>query len=432
MNTRRVSFGFAFRTSGMLLLASSLACNGSSLKQPSDAGSGGPGGSSGGAGAGGVHSSGGSLGSGGLPGSGGSGGTAASGGTKSAGGAPGSGGTPSTGGKSGSGGGSGSGGTGYGGAGPGSGGVTGSGGGPGSGGTTGTAGKTGSDGGADASVDAFREAFRNDAALTDGADTAMVTTSDASDTGTDTRGIDALSPGAQEYVKTYLEPYCARLSECCAQAGLPYSGLGACEAYELGFVKYLNDGSSVIVPSVIQTLLDQMKTSCDHPSYALIGAATDGTRTSGQPCVAPDQCAGTPALCLSAGTTASGTCMTPPRGKAGDGCAVTCDDTTVCKWGISSGKSPYSVCYDQDKLRCDSTTNTCVAVTAVGKACTDYSECGAHAECSNATCRAFAQVGQDCGGVQGCDRNLQCIANSSGTKSTCQTLSMAWSGSCSP
>jgi hypothetical protein len=81
-----------------------------------------------------------------------------------------------------------------------------------------------------------------------------------------------------------------------------------------------------------EPLLDQMKNSCDHPSYALIDATTDGTRTSGQPCAAVDQCAGTPALCLMTGTTGSGTCMTPPRGKPGDDCAVTCDDTTVCKW----------------------------------------------------------------------------------------------------
>jgi hypothetical protein len=266
----------------------------------------------------------------------------------------------------------------------------------------------------------------------DRADTAITGTNDASGPGADTRGTDALSAGAQEYVNTYLQPYCTRLAECCAQAGIPYSGMGACEAYELGFVKYLDDGTEVIVPSVIQTLLDQMKNSCDHPSYALIDATTDGTRTSGQPCVAVDQCAGTPALCLMTGTTGSGTCMTPPRGKPGDGCAVTCDDTTVCKWGTSGGKSPNSVCYDQDGLRCDSTTNTCVAVTAIGKACTDYSECGAHAECSNGTCQAVAQLGQDCSGSQRCDRNLQCIASSGGTNYTCQTLSMAWSGSCSP
>ena len=426
---------FVLRTSGILLLAGSLACSNTSLKNPSDAAS--DGSSSPGGGTGGVLGSGGAPGSGGRPGSGGaigSGGGPGSGGAPGTGGAPGSGGGPGTGGSPGSGGGTGTGGS------PGSGGGTGTGGSPGSGGrpgtggssstggAPGTGGNTGSDGGRDAPAapDASPEVLRADGSPADRADAAMVSTIDASGGATDTRGTDALSPGAQEYVNAYLQPYCTRLAQCCAQAGIPSSGMGPCESYELGFVKYLNDGSAVIVPSVIQTLLSQLNSSCDQPSYALIGATTDGTRTSGQPCVAPDQCAGTPALCL------NGTCMTPPRGKAGDGCSVTCDDTSVCKWGVSSGKSPYSVCYDQDGLRCDSTTNTCVPVSAIGAACPTYSDCGVHAECTNGTCLALASVGQDCGNGQRCDRNLECVSNASGTTDTCRTLSVAWSGSCSP
>jgi hypothetical protein len=414
---------FVLRTAGILLLAGSLACSNTSLKNPSDAGS--DGSSSPGGGTGGVLGSGGAPGSGGRPGSGGaigSGGGPGSGGVPDTGGSPGSGGGPGTGGSPGSAGGPGTGGA------PGTGGSPGSAGGPGTGGAPGTGGNTGSDGGRDAPAapDASPEVLRADGSPADRADAAMVSTIDASGGATDTRGTDALSPGAQEYVNTYLQPYCTRLAQCCAQAGIPSSGTGPCESYELGFVKYLNDGSAVIVPSVIQTLLSQINSSCDQPSYALIGATTDGTRTSGQPCVAPDQCAGTPALCL------NGTCMTPPRGKAGDGCSVTCDDTTVCKWGVSSGKSPYSVCYDQDGLRCDSTTNTCVPVSAVGAACPAYPECGAHAQCTNGTCRALARVGQDCGSGQRCGPSLQCVSNASGTTETCRTLSLAWSGSCSP
>ena len=424
MKTLGASFGFVLRSSGMLLLAGSLACTSTSLNHPGDAGSGASSGSGGGTG--GVLGSGGALGSGEKIGSGGgpgAGGVTGNGGGPSSGGATGFGGGPGSGGATGSGGGPVTGGmSGYGGGGPGMGGVPSSGGRAGSGGAPGTGGKTSLDGGSDAPTapDAAPEVLPADGSPADHADTAIINTSDA-----DTRGTDALSPGEQEYVNTYLQPYCTRLAECCAQAGIPYSGQGACEAHELGFVKYLDDGSEVIVPSVIQTVLDQIKASCDQPSYALIGATTDGTRTSGQPCVAVDQCAGTPALCL------SGTCMTPPRGKAGDGCAVTCDDATDCKWGTSGGKSPNSVCYDQDGLRCDSTTNTCVPVTAIGAVCTDYSECGAHAACSNGTCQALAKSGQDCGSGPGCDSNLQCVS-SSGTAYTCQPLSIAWSGSCSP
>jgi len=395
------------RTSGIVLLTGGLACSSSGLKGTGDAGSDASSGSGGGAG--GVLASGGAPGSGGRVGSGGGPGT---------GGASGYGGVPGTGGKSGTGGAPGSGGK------PSTGGVPGSG---------GTGGKIASDGGggsdAPASSDASLEVSRPDSSSADRAVDAA-SGKDANGPDAQAGGADALSAGAQEYVKTYLEPYCTRLAECCAQAGLPTSGMGPCESYELGFVKYLDDGSAVIVPSVVQTLLAQIQSSCDQPSYTLISATTDGTRLAGQPCVAPDQCAGTPALCLFSGDSTNGTCMTPPRGKAGDGCAATCDDTTVCKWGTSGGKSPNAFCYDQDGLRCDSTTNTCVAVAAIGAPCPNFNECGRHAACSNGTCQATAKAGQDCGGSQYCDTNLQCV--SSGTSYQCQPLPLAWSGSCTP
>ena len=406
---------FVLCTSGMVLLAGGLACSSTSLKSPGDAGSDVSSGSGGGAGgvlgSGGTPGNGGATGVGGIPGS---GGKAGSGGGPGYGGISGTGGKPSTGGIQGTGGK------------PSTGGI------PGTGGMPGTGGKTTSDGGGGSDAlgprDASPEVVRADSSPADRA----VTTADASAGDAAAGGADApLSPGAQEYVKTYLEPYCTRLAECCAQAGIPSSGMGPCETYELGFVKYLDDGSAVIVPSVIQTLLDQLKNSCDQPSYALISATTDGTRLAGQPCVAPDQCAGTPALCLFSAGTTNGTCMTPPRGKAGDGCAVTCDDTTVCKWGTGGGKSPNAVCYDQDGLRCDSTTNTCVAVAAIGAPCPNFNECGTHAVCSSSgTCQATAKVGQDCSNGKYCDSSLQCI--SSGTSSRCQNLSIAWSGSCNP
>jgi hypothetical protein len=87
MRIRGTSSCFALRTSGILLLAGSLACSNTSLKNPGDAGS--DGSSSPGGGTGGV------LGSGGAPGS---GGRHGSGGAIGSGGGPGSGGAPGTGG----------------------------------------------------------------------------------------------------------------------------------------------------------------------------------------------------------------------------------------------------------------------------------------------------------------------------------------------
>lgn len=302
-----------------------------------------------------------------------------------------------------------------------------SGGGTGTGGASGAAGAgslgaepSGRDGGvaSDVAVDNPRA----DASSSDGP---------AQDAARDGSRTDGLSAAAQQYVQAFAEPYCTRLAACCAQAGYPTSGLAACEANELGFVKYLDDGSEVMDSTTIQTILTQLQNSCDQPSYALLASTTQGTRLAGEACDAVDQCAGDPALCLSAGGPGTGKCMTPPRGKAGDGCSVTCDDITLCKWGTSGGKSPFSACYDQDGLRCDTSTYTCVPFTAVGAKCADFSECGAHAECTNGTCQAKAALGAPCGGSTTCDSGLQCNSTG-GSTSTCQKLSVAWSGSCSP
>jgi hypothetical protein len=277
-------------------------------------------------------------------------------------------------------------------------------------------------------------AWPADSSLAGGADGSVVSTHDAGNGAADTTGADApLSAAAQQYVTTFAEPYCTRLAACCSQSGIPFSGLGPCEAYELSFVQnHLDDGSEVIVPSAVQTLLDQIQTSCDQPPDPIIVAVTAGTIPSGQPCnFLSSGCAGDPSLCLVTSDLSTGTCMTPPRGKAGDGCAVTCNDTSSCEGGTTGGRSPYSVCYDQDGLRCDLTTYSCVAVTAIGASCTQDFECGAHATCFNGTCRANATLGEDCSNGQTCDTLLECIPSDANfTTITCQKLPLAWSGSC--
>jgi hypothetical protein len=246
----------------------------------------------------------------------------------------------------------------------------------------------------------------------------------APDGAPDTGRTDALSAAAQQYVTTYAAPYCARLAACCAQNGFPTPELAACEAVELGYVKSLSDGSTVINPTAIQTILTQLQNSCDQPSYVLLARTTKGTRVAGEPCDSVDQCADEPALCL------NGKCMVPPRGKVGDGCAVTADDVTISKWTTSEGKSPYAVCYESDGLYCEYESHTCLALKAAGAKCLSSTECGAHSNCSGGICVPGAKLGADCSRIS-CDRGMQC-GLSAGSPLICQKLSIAWSGSCSP
>ncbi len=248
--------------------------------------------------------------------------------------------------------------------------------------------------------------------------------SSSPDRGSPDARTDALSAAAQEYVTAYAAPYCSRLAACCAQNGFPTPQRAACEAGELGYVKSLDDGSAVIDRTVIQTILTQLQDSCDQPSYAVLARTTKGTRAAGEPCDSVDQCESEPGICLNK------KCMVPPRGKAGDGCAVTCDDYTSCKWTTSGGKSPYAFCDESDGLRCDRESQTCVALKAAGETCADFTECGTHADCSSGICVARVKLGADCSRTS-CDRGLQC-GNGTGSAYVCQKASIAWSGSCSP
>jgi hypothetical protein len=244
------------------------------------------------------------------------------------------------------------------------------------------------------------------------------------DVSPDTGRTDALSAAAQQYLTTYAAPYCSRLAACCAQNGFPTPRIAACEATELGYVKSLDDGSAVIDPGAVQTILGMLKDSCDQPSFAILATTTKGTRAAGESCDSADQCVSDPGICL------NGKCMVPPQGKAGDGCSVTCDDYTSCKWTTSEGKSPYAVCQESDGLRCAYESHTCVALTAAGAKCAEFTECGSHADCSNGICVARVKLGADCSRTA-CDRGLQC-GNGTGSAYVCQKASIAWSGSCSP
>jgi hypothetical protein len=253
---------------------------------------------------------------------------------------------------------------------------------------------------------------------------AAVSSDGSPDTSPDSGRIDGRSAASQQYVTSYVTPFCSRLATCCAQNGFPTPKPGACEADQLGFAKSLDDGSSVINPSGIQTILTMLQDSCDQPSFALLASTTKGTRAAGAPCEDASQCEGESTICL------NGKCVVPPRGKAGDACAVTCDDYSICKWTTSQGRSPYSQCHEPDGLRCDYGSFTCVPLKAAGDKCADSTECGAHSDCSYGTCVARTKLGADCSRIP-CDRGLQC-GNGTGSAYICQKASIAWSGSCSP
>jgi hypothetical protein len=242
--------------------------------------------------------------------------------------------------------------------------------------------------------------------------------------GVATGGSTALATGTQALITSYVTPYCARLAQCCTAAGYVAPTTASCTERELGFYgKSVNDGSALVNTAGVSALLGAIQSTCDQPSYTLFSNLTAGTRPIGSECTDVSQCAGDSVMCQILGSATVGKCVALGRGKAGDACAVNCDNTSTCQWTVMGAGPGVAACWDEDGLRC-SDTGVCVALTGIGKTC-DSSSCGAHADC-NGVCRARGKLGESCSDGRSCESTLICDSKSY----TCVKMSIAWSGSC--
>lgn len=229
------------------------------------------------------------------------------------------------------------------------------------------------------------------------------------------------------FTASYVTPYCTRLAQCCVQAGYSAPSATACQATELGYYQAaLANGSAQVNSAAISTLLSSIQNTCDQPSYTLFSDLTTGTWPMGSDCTDVSQCQGDSVACIVPVSASTGKCVPLTRGKVGDSCAVDCDTTSSCQWTINGGTLTESAaCWDEDGLRCDSTTNQCVALARPGASCDFSVDCGVHASCMNSVCVAKANVGESCSNGRSCESTLTCNSNS-----TCEKMSIAYSGSC--
>ena len=230
----------------------------------------------------------------------------------------------------------------------------------------------------------------------------------------------------QAFTTSYVTPYCTRLADCCTQAGYTASSATSCANTELGYYETsLADGSVQVNSTGVAALLNAIQNKCDQPSDTLYSNLTAGTRPIGSDCTDVSRCQGDSVACLIASTASVGKCVALTRGKIGDPCAVGCDNTTSCRWTINGGNATQTAaCWDEEGLRCDSGTNTCVSLVGMGNSC-DSLTCGAHADCLNGVCVAKGKLGESCSTGRSCESTLSC--NSS---YICEKMSIAWSGSC--
>lgn len=230
----------------------------------------------------------------------------------------------------------------------------------------------------------------------------------------------------QSFTTSYVTPYCERLADCCAEEGYSAPSAASCASNELSYyVDSLADGSAQPNNEGIATFLGSIATSCDQPSFALMANLTAGTRPTGADCTDVSQCAGSSVACITSGSATVGKCSPLARGASGDPCSVDCDNTTTCRWSFGGGSAaPATACWDEDGLRCDTVTNTCVPLAGVGQACESL-ECGVHASCVNGKCVAKGKLSESCSDGRSCESTLICNSNH-----VCEKMSVAYSGNC--
>jgi hypothetical protein len=134
------------------------------------------------------------------------------------------------------------------------------------------------------------------------------------------------------------------------------------------------------------------------------------------------------------------TCLVQIVGKDGDGpCTGTIDGDSTISFGSPSDKpiAKGYTCNKKDNLRCDSTSQKCLAYADVGGKCVFSQDCVAAAYCNNGACATRVPAGSDCtASSDSCSADTHCDSTSKkcvarlADASDCTQSDECQSGSC--
>jgi Dickkopf-like protein len=230
------------------------------------------------------------------------------------------------------------------------------------------------------------------------------------------------SNGGAGSANGFVNELCELYRPCCAAAGLRADGV-QCRAF---YGAFTSAGSYDAAAG--EACLTAMRAASSQPDFcdgnaepaacdAVFGTSS-GTKAPGQTCDFDDDCAPSAqgeAICGSAFPSGGGEirkCQILVRGTAGSTpCIRTVEGST---WSSSYNGDDVPLmgysCNVADGVRCDSLTDTCVALTPVGGDCLTSSQCVREATCSSATdtCAARAPVGSACGLDSDCVKTAYC------------------------
>lgn len=213
----------------------------------------------------------------------------------------------------------------------------------------------------------------------------------------------------------FVSSYCELFNPCCAKANLRSDGQ-QCRLFLGAFApagKYDKQQG--------EACLSQVKAAAGKPGFCedssnqsidaceKVFAQAGGSKQPGETCDVDSDCAASSegkAQCASSfgGSAQIRKCQIQVRGKAGDNpCVGTVEGSnTFSNVSLDGVPAKGYLCYDKDNLRCDTTSNSCVAYKAVGEACSGNGflrDCIASAYCDNGQkkCVAHKAAGAACG-----------------------------------
>lgn len=216
----------------------------------------------------------------------------------------------------------------------------------------------------------------------------------------------------------FISQVCDLYMPCCSKAGKPSDG-SQCRAFYGAFASSASYDAgaanlcltelkaSSASPTFCEDGMDNSKVpSCDK---VFSGSSSGGTKKPGETCSQDSECAPSTegkvdcrTLFKDGGTIKK--CQIQITGKAGDTPCLGTVDGNLTSYNTSGTETDVLprgyLCNVKDGLRCDSTTNKCVAISKIGEACAGFGSnlCTKDAYCDSTTkqCAARKPVGSAC------------------------------------
>lgn len=231
---------------------------------------------------------------------------------------------------------------------------------------------------------------------------------------------DGSNGGGETDLESFSSEYCALLRPCCAAANLPTTMTGCRALISLSGQQGSYDANAAAsclaanrqAASSSSTFCADLGGTSVNAVCKAVFAGKGGTRAPGEACESSRECA------------------EPADGLGEASCAVAFVDSRTerrCQVEIpgavgtgpcSSTGAPTTIydCEGTRNLRCESTTNTCVALGNPGDACVRAEDCAKPNYCNGGKCAAPVALGgdctgQECGSAGYCDANRKCVAS---------------------